>query len=243
MKLIQVNIWGGKLGFPLIDFLIQEKPDFVCMQEVSHLPGHAGPLFVTLDEIRSETGFPHMAIAPLFACQFMKRKYQFCNAVISKLPFQNASVTFTRGSYIEDFDAVENDMNIRNFQDLTVNIEGKTLHMLNHHGHFVKGSKDGNDETMRQMGLLADHIDGLEGPIILCGDFNLVQTSPSLQQINEKLTNLPVKYGLSNTYSEINIHQVVCDYIFVSNEIKVKSFSVAEKLVSDHKALILEFEL
>ncbi|MGH7194602.1 MAG: hypothetical protein ACREJM_13880 [Candidatus Saccharimonadales bacterium] len=35
MKIIQLNIWQGKLGKPIIDYLNAEKPDFVCMQEVN----------------------------------------------------------------------------------------------------------------------------------------------------------------------------------------------------------------
>lgn len=244
MRLVQVNIWCGKLGFPLIDFLNAQQPDIVCMQEVSNLPGHAGPLFLTLDEIKAATNFNQAALAPLFAYRFMKRQYQFCNAVVSKLPITDNHVVFTRGRYTEDFDELENDINIRNFQDVSLQIGGKTLHVINHHGHYVQGSKDGNDETMRQMRLLADYIDTVQGPAIVCGDFNLVPSSPSLDQINQKLVNLPVKYGIDNTYSNsVHVNHVVCDYIFVSHDVKVNSFKVAEELVSDHKALLLEFDL
>ncbi len=243
MKLIQVNIWCGKLGYQLIDFLNDQQPDIVCMQEVSDLPGPAGPLFLTFEEIREATNFPHAALAPMFAYRFMKRKYQFCNAILSKLPLRDQKIEFTRGTYLDDFDELQDDINIRNFQDVTIDIQGKTLHIINHHGHFVKGSKDGNQETLRQMKILADYIENLTGPIVVCGDFNLVPTSSSIHQLDQKLINLPVKYGIKNTYSFLNIHRVVCDYIFVSKDIVVKSFEVAEKTVSDHKALIMEFEL
>lgn len=243
MKLIQVNIWCGKLGYPLIDFLNEEQPDIVCMQEVSNLPGHAGPLFTTLDEIMAKTNFTHVASAPVFAYRFMKRMYHFGNAIVSNLPFQDTNVIFTKGSYLEDFDITEDDINIRNFQDVSIKIGKKTLHILNHHGHFVGDSKYGNAETLRQMKILADHIGGLYEPTILCGDFNLAPNSPSIALINDRLTNLPIKYGVSNTYSQLHAFNIVCDYIFVSKDIKVQDFKVSEKLVSDHKALILEFEL
>ena len=34
---------------------------------------------------------------------------------------------------------------------------------------------------------------------------------------------------------------VACDYIFTSRDINIKKFSVSDVLVSDHKALILDF--
>ncbi len=52
MKLVRLNIWGGKLGQQSIDFLQAEQFDFVCLQEVNELQGTSGyGFFATLDEL------------------------------------------------------------------------------------------------------------------------------------------------------------------------------------------------
>jgi endonuclease/exonuclease/phosphatase family metal-dependent hydrolase len=38
-------------------------------------------------------------------------------------------------------------------------------------------------------------------------------------------------------------NKVACDYVFTSTDIKIINFGVSDTLVSDHKALILEFEI
>jgi endonuclease/exonuclease/phosphatase family metal-dependent hydrolase len=244
VKLIQANIWGGKLGQQITDFLKAEKPDFVCMQEVNDLEGRSGTKrFATLDEIKEGAGFGEAFMSPSYSFSYMERALHYGNAILSKLPFTTAKTIFTRGEHKRNFDVMKNDGNIRNLQLVTANVGGKKLHLLNHHGHHVPGSKMGNEETLRQMRIIAEVIDGLDGPIILCGDFNLAPDSESLAVINDKLTNLSIANHLTNTYTELAENQVVCDYIFVNSQIKVKYFEMSKTLVSDHSALILEFDL
>ena len=39
MKILQLNIWGGRLGTQIIDLLNREKADIVCFQEAVEIPG------------------------------------------------------------------------------------------------------------------------------------------------------------------------------------------------------------
>jgi endonuclease/exonuclease/phosphatase family metal-dependent hydrolase len=244
MKIIQLNIWGGKLGLQIIDFLQREKPDFVCMQEVNDLGGRAGyKFFATLDEIKEEASFKEAAMSASYSSRYMERELKYGNAVLSKFPLESAKTIFTRGEYMRNFDVTKDDGNIRNLQVVTVKINGSVLNILNHHGHHVPGTKAGNDETLRQMRIIADVIDSLEGPVILCGDFNLAPDSKSISILNDKLTNLSIKHGLKRTYNQFSVVNEVCDYIFVNDRVKVRHFGMSEDLISDHKALILEFDL
>jgi len=34
MKILQLNIWGGRLGVQISELIHAEKPDVVCLQEV-----------------------------------------------------------------------------------------------------------------------------------------------------------------------------------------------------------------
>lgn len=243
MKIIQLNIWGGKLGYQIIDFLNAEKPDFVCMQEVQDLKGMSGALFATLDEIREFTGFEEVFMSSNYAFRYMERELEYGNAILSKWLFADTQTFYTRGTYKRNFDVTRDDYNVRNLQLATANFKGTPLHILNHHGQFIPGSKSGNDEITTQMHMIAEVIDGLEGAVILCGDFNLTPDSPSMAVINKKLTNLSVEHKLERTYSHLSNIDAVCDYIAVNDSIKVKKFKASEKLVSDHKPLIMEFDL
>lgn len=244
MKIIQANIWGGKLGQQIIDFLRDEQPDFVCLQEVNNLSGRSGTKrFTTLDEIKEAVGFNEAFMSPSYSFRYMERELDYGNAVLSTFPLTASETVFTRGEYKRNFDVMHDDGNIRNLQLVKAEINGKPLHILNHHGHHVPGSKAGNGETTRQMHIIADTIAALEGPLILCGDFNLTPDSPSLAVLNNKLTNLSLTHKLQNTYNQFNENKLVCDYIFVNDQVKVQDFRMSEALISDHKALILAFEL
>ncbi|HEY5442114.1 MAG TPA: endonuclease/exonuclease/phosphatase family protein [Candidatus Saccharimonadales bacterium] len=244
MKLVQANIWGGKLDRQVTDFFKRQDPDFACLQEVNDLEGRSGTKrFATLDEIKTESGLHEAFMSPSYSFRFMERELHYGNAVLGKQPFVETKTVFTRGEHKRGFDVMHDDGNIRNLQIVTVAAGRQKLHILNHHGHHIPGSKAGNDETLRQMRIIAHVIDGLDGPIILCGDFNLAPDSASLALINDRLTNLSVEHHLNNTYNQLSENQVVCDYIFVNDQVRVQRFAMSEALISDHKALILEFEL
>jgi endonuclease/exonuclease/phosphatase family metal-dependent hydrolase len=246
LKIVQVNIWQGKFGQQIIDFLQAEKPDFVCMQEVNDLPGRSGySFFATLDEIKQGAAFNHAFMSATYSSRYMERELDYGNAILSRLTPAAEETIFTNGQYIKNFDMMQSkgEGNNRNLQHMTVQLNGRSLHILNHHGYWVYGSKAGNDETLRQMKIIADVIDSLDGPIILCGDFNLSPDSQSLNLINQRLTNLSAKHGLKNTYSQFSTREAVCDHIFVNDQVKVERFEMSEVLISDHKALILDFEI
>ena len=244
MKMIQLNVWGGKLGQQIIDFVKAEKPDFVCMQEVNDLEGRSGyKFFATLEEIRNGAGLAEKFMSPTYSARYMERKLSYGNAILSRLPFDSTRTIFTYREFIDDFDVERDGGNIRNLQVAAVNAGGKTLNILNHHGYHIVGTKDGDDETMRQMRIIADIIKGLDGPVIMCGDFNLSPKSKSLALINNELINLSIRSGLKRTYNRLSAVHEVCDYIFVNDDIKVLSFKMSDELLSDHKALILEFDL
>ena len=244
MKIIQANIWGGKLDQQVIDFFAQEQPDFACLQEVNDLTGRPGAKrFATLDDIKAAAGFDHTYMSPTYSFHFMRRQLNFGNVILSKLPLDSTSTVFTGGEYAADFDVMEDQANVRNLQLVTVNVNGVTLNILNHHGHWVHGTKAGNDETTKRMQTIAGVLDSCRGPVILCGDFNLTPRSQSLAIINGKLTNLSIKNNLTRTYTQLSDVDEVCDYIFVNDQVNIHRFEMSEFILSDHKALILDFDI
>ena len=187
----------------------------------------------------------HVFSSPVFSFHYMNRLATFGNVILSKYPFQKTETTFTHQEFRENFDVSENGgMNMRNLQHAVIDLpEGKKLHVLNHHGHHIHHHKNGNEETLRQCTFIADYAKKLEGPVILTGDFNLHPSSDSIEKINAVLSNLSLQRKLTTTRTEFTSKTEVCDYIFVSKEVKVDSFRASDRLLSDHKALELEFSL
>lgn len=74
MKIIQINIWYGKLMWPLVDFIREEKPDIVCMQEVISSDVDTYSLLFTLEEIKKLTGMKNSFMSPTLDYRFMHGK-------------------------------------------------------------------------------------------------------------------------------------------------------------------------
>jgi endonuclease/exonuclease/phosphatase family metal-dependent hydrolase len=243
MKLIQLNIWGGKLQHQIPKFLSEEEPDIVCMQEVHDLKGPSGAVFVTLDEIKQKCGFAYSYMSPTYSSTYQRRANSFGNAILTNLEIKHSQTVFTYGEYNNDFDLTEDDFNVRNFQHVILSADGSDLNVLNHHGYLLPETKDGNEETLEQMKTIASYVSKLNGPIILAGDFNLAPNSLSIKELEKVLVDLPVKYGVESTYNKFNSNTTVSDYIFVNELVRSQKLEVSEELVSDHKALILEFDI
>jgi len=244
VKLVQANIWGARLGYQVKNFLAKEAPDFACLQEIVDIKGGEAIMFLSLQEIIEDSVLKHSYMSPNFSFSLMRRRARFGNAILSRQPFTKKKTLFTRLRYLANSDFYKDkDYNVRSLQHIVTNVNGKSLHVLNHHGHHIQEHKNGDTETMRQCRLIADYIGRLSGPVILTGDFNLAPHSKSLEVLNSMLTNLSIEYGLRTTRTPLTHKKEVCDYIFVNSLIKVQNFYASDELISDHRALILEFDV
>jgi len=243
MKLIQLNIWSGRLERQVAGFFEAQQPDIACLQEAVSIKGN-GAIFVGFEALQKSWHKPTYGFhTPMFSFKFMNRTARFGNGIISTLPFTEQQALYTNLEPKENFDFDTDDYNVRNLQHVQLDVDGKKLHILNHHGHHIPEHKNGDESTIRQMRQIREYLNQLDGPVILTGDFNLSPTSRSLELINEKLDNLSVKYRLETTRNQLTYKKEVCDYIFVSERVKVSSFEASDEVVSDHKALILEFDI
>ena len=213
------------------------------MQESVDYDGQSLGLITSYQKVGKSLGLHEQFFSKLISSKLGDKELAFGNVIYSSVPFSQASTVFTRGEYNNDFNFDEDDYNIRAFQHVQVAINGKKLNILNHHGHHIDSHKLGDDETLRQVKQICEYIKSLDGSVILCGDFNLAPESDSIKLINGNLNNLSVKYSLKTTRSKLTYKNEVCDYIFASNDIKVNSFAMDDTIISDHNALILDFDL
>jgi endonuclease/exonuclease/phosphatase family metal-dependent hydrolase len=216
------------------------------MQEVNDVTGETGGVFESLGMLQQKCGFSEKFMAADFSFHYQNRDAAYGNAILSNLPLSEKDVVFVQGEYRRNYDDNETtEDHPRNFQHTIVQVSGQPVHILNFHGVFVQGTKNGNADTFRHVQAIADYAERFSGePTIITGDFNLAPESQSMQILSHRFRNLPVEYNVHTTYSPIlHVYNVICDYIYVNEPVIVRSFTVAEDIVSDHKALILEFDL
>jgi endonuclease/exonuclease/phosphatase family metal-dependent hydrolase len=243
MKLLQLNMWSGRLDQQVLDLIVRTNPDVVCLQEAIDAPGNTNSMFLTVSQISRSTELKHKYMSPTWSFRFMKGIADYGNCILSKIPFDSTDTIFTGGVYNGDYDDDHDDYNIRNLQHVIVHVDGRPLHILNHHGHWTRTEKRGDDETMRQCRVIAEYIRGIDGDVVLTGDFNLAPHSESLAQINQVLTNQSIVNNLQTTRNWLVSSTAVCDYIFTSPELQVAQFEMCKEIVSDHQALVVEISL
>lgn len=243
MKLIQLNVWGGRLDNTLLDFLAKEKPEIFCGQELINYSFGDSIAFAPAELMQKKMKLKNYAFAPLASFKYMEDVATFGNGIMTNNDILSSKIEFTNLGYVDNFNFEKHSYNMRNFIHATLSVNGQKLHILTHHGFHVPHTKEGNSETDCQIKQISQYISALKGPIIFTGDLNLSPKSKSLEPINSILKNLSIDYELKTTRNILTNKSEVCDYIFISNDIKIKNFKASKEIVSDHQALILEFEL
>ena len=243
MKLLQLNAWSIRLATRVADMVDQEAPDVINFQEVMEAEVDLG-FFPTLSELAEKLRFHHIYFGPVYSMQFMGRRAEWGNGIISNLAFEDKNTIFTNHGYKENISFEEDDYNVRNFQHVVVRDQNdKPVHILNHHGYHVPEHKNGNEFTLKACQQIDDYAKSLDGPVIITGDFNLDPTSESLTVLNDHFRNLTTEFHLETTRTDLTHKTEACDYIFVNDKVIVKDFHASSVVASDHQGLVLEFEL
>jgi endonuclease/exonuclease/phosphatase family metal-dependent hydrolase len=91
-------------------------------------------------------------------------------------------------------------------------------------------------------------VDRHDGPLVICGDFNLLPGTDALAILARGLNNPLVERGISCTRTRLYRSfsdpsaSLYADYILPSPQLKVLSFEVLQDVVLDHAALRCELE-
>lgn len=243
MRIVSLNLWQGRLTRLLYKTLSDYGADFACMQESVEYDGDSAGMVCENSLIAKSLQTDNRFFTPLASMVFGPHDMHHGNVIFSKLPFEDRTSVFTAGVYNPTIDFATDDYNIRAFQHVIINANNKPLHILNYHGYHIDEHKLGNDITLSHSKKILDYINKLHGGIVLCGDFNLSPDSDSIKIFNESLRNLSVEHNLITTRSALTTKNEVCDYIFVNKKIDVHKFWMDESIISDHNALLLDFEV
>lgn len=249
MKLVQLNIWQGKIAIAVERFLKQQDADIVCLQEV-----FSSDLFVpaldnlsVLEILQKELNYPHVYFEPTYSFSINGINTRFGNAILSKFPLQDRRCVFTSGEY----HFVENwrhhidhyHGNTRNALICNVQSPAGNFSLVNHHA-FWAATELGNEQSVGAMQKLVTEIRDIKEPLIVSGDLNVSTESPVMRLFDGWLEDLTAAHDLNDTLTEFGkVRNVACDHILISRDVSVASFQKSPAVVSDHSPLILDFNI
>ncbi len=247
MKLINLNIQGGVVYKPVMEFIKNNSVDIdiFCFQEVFNNAKKIKPILGNIrpklfSELQNTLpNFNGYYVAPLEddvggLAIFIKKSF-----VVSKT---DNIVTFSELNTTQD----ENDESYfsmgRNLQVIEFSYSGKLYSILNFHGMWIAKSKIDTEKRILQSKKIRKVFDESKGAKILCTDLNVSPNTRSLAVFKEGNRNLIQEYGVISIRSSLKKRSEVVDYIIVSPEIDVRNFKILKDEVSDHLPLYLEFK-
>lgn len=252
MKLIQLNIWNGRLLNQVLEFLKDEQPDFLCLQEVysSEIHNRTHNYFSSYERIDELLPEINGYFSPRLDITVFDKKVGYGNAIFSKFPVTNTETIEVSGEHhsyskAEDYAANEGQKECFNMQRIQVTVgDNKTFCLINYHGYW-EPNEYGSAVTVQLMNdVVAKILDESPRPLILSGDLNVDSNAPAMAPIHNRLRDLTKENKIETTLTQFGkIPIAACDHICISDGIDVKQFAVREELLSDHKALVLEFDL
>lgn len=259
MKILSLNIWGGREYSQLINYLgkLSGDVDVFCFQEVFDTKDHVlyshdvrANIWEELSKIFLDY---HKFYYPVMAGFDDKGPVDF-NLTTGLGIFAKRSLEIVdEGDYFtyrRRFAPILLDEKDQpnNVQYVEIVLGAKRLQVYNFHGAWFPGDKLDTPERIEQSEVLLGFMSRKFGAKVLCGDFNLMPETESVKLIEEKLVNLIRSFKIRTTRSHLNpyrgteFEQAFADYVFVSNDLNVIDFNVPEANISDHLPMILEFE-
>jgi exonuclease III len=256
MNLLTLNLWGGQVYEPLLEFLQKQAGDIdiFCFQEIlfgdvsaftlKHearinlfnevqecLPGYKGLRFPAPKEARYFQSEPLLDGVEAGQAIFVR----------DGLPVTDQGNFRTYTDFPEGMDYGGKITGSCMWAEVTS--EKENVLVMNLHGLWQRDSnKKDTPARFEQSRILNDFISSHSGKKILCGDFNLRPDGKSMLALEENIRNLVKVHGIVSTRSELyEKEERFADYVLVSPEVEVVDFGVLPDVVSDHLPLRLEF--
>lgn len=248
MKLITLNTWGGRIKSPLLDFIKKYKDeiDVFCFQEVYHNPD------------KKE-----------WTMAFNDVHFELFNEIGSILNSHIGYFCPTIDDYYGIATFIKNDLDLKSSGDITIfdnpnysgeggdhsrkalwnilNLKDNDCLILNVHGLWNGKGKTDTPDRIKQSNIIKNFINSIKGPKIICGDFNLLPNTKSLDILSRDMQDLIKINKVTSTrtsfYTRAETSGKFADYVFVSPDIEVLDFKVLPEEVSDHSALFTEIDL
>lgn len=242
-ELVSLNIWGGHVKQPLVNFIkSNQQVDIFCLQEVYHKAQHkistddkevSLNIFSELQErLPEHEGYFLPVVDGFYGIGMFVRKEI---DVIS----HGAVSIHENPSYIG-----KGPTHGRSLQWVECQSRGNKFYISNVHGLWNGEGKSDSLSRITQSKKIRAFVNSLKHPHILCGDFNLKPDTESLKIVDSGMHNMITLHNIASTRtSYYSKKERFADYIITSPDIHVNSFKVMPDEVSDHSPLQLKFYL
>ncbi len=243
MKLITLNIWGGRLEKPLLRFIKTHSRDIdiFCFQEVFH-QGRTQIKVHAQSVMDIYTKISHAL--PQFTGYFttpQDNEFGLATFIRTTIPVAEVGERFVYRWKNANINGDAKTLG-KNIQYTKIDQEGSGYTIINFHGLWIGIHKDDTSDRLSQSRKIYDFTKKVKGKIILCGDFNLSPATQSLKILEKNMRNLIKEFGITSTRSHLYTKpNKFADYILVSPEVIIKSLNVLPDAVSDHSPLYIEF--
>ncbi len=252
-KFVCLNLWfGGILLDNVLDFLKQQDADVVVLQEVFQSDDNALPAhYRTLEALNERLNYPYQDFAPAVLDAYPWGKIPNGNAVLSRFPIKNRSVTFFDQEYdVNDprapFDPAGFPTTPRNLQRVVLETDAGELNIFNLQGVWDLDGDNPSPQRQKMSQTIIEQTTGKQH-VIVAGDTNAKYTNPVMRRLEESLTNV---FGDSLTTS-FNMRRksdpgyatAVVDMIYASKDLVIVDRNCPDVDVSDHLPLVATFEL
>lgn len=254
MKLLSLNVWGGRVFTPLLDFIEARRDDIdiFCFQEVcSTMPDYItgererNHLFDAIEKV-----LPRYKSLFTVAAEHPGEKDPMDQPITYGLAtfYRSSLPVIARGDCFKSHPPLMTESGLvtacpKNVQYVSLWVGDKELTVANFHGVWSDDGKGDNPLRLGQSLMVKDFLTHVMGETILCGDFNMTPDSHSLGLLEEGKHNLIKDYGIASTRSHYYAGPTpFADYTVVSPGVQIKSFEVLNEPVSDHLAMIVEFD-
>jgi endonuclease/exonuclease/phosphatase family metal-dependent hydrolase len=258
MRIVQLNLWFGKMLHELETFLALEAPrtDIFCFQEVSDDERGMTPQPDT--SYRTDMLAQLHRILPDFTIYFVPSTVgvSFPNrlnfpppsgsegcaiAVKRTIPIQSkGSAAVNRGL----FEPSDNLTRPRELVWVTVPFREGVLTVATVHGLANTAPKIDNPRRLAQSHRINEVLATLPEPQVLCGDFNLDPDTESRRLLAVGRQDLVADFAIPGTRTPLFPSEYLqfADYAFCSPSIVVRQYVRLPHIVSDHYALAIELE-
>ena len=245
IKILQLNVWGGRIKDGLTNFIKEGNYDLICLQEAVWDRNHTKALecfMDTVDKIKEEANFKYDTRSSQFGISILNDTihYENGNAILSKIPFKHSEEKILHGEYrfATNLDQYEQAVRHNLYTAQKVILENG-LTVINYHGYWLKDPL-GDETSVLCMRSVADMISSDENPVVLCGDLNVIPEAKAMREL-DFLRDLTAIHHIPTTLRNIRFTKdVPCDHILISDNINYQDFEVIDAPVSDHCALVVK---
>lgn len=238
---MQWNVWYKEKIEDIATFLINNKSDVICLQELS-INNPDQSITNAVEYIAGVLGydFAHQEIS------LEENDMKLANAIFSKHPIISSKSAWINeptgtGHYDDEY---------RAYVEANINIDGELLCVATVHMSYTNAFEP-TPRKLKETDELMTQISGKSGRYILTGDFNAVPDSEVINKITEKLVNV----GPDTTYKtwttkpfsydgfDANALDWRLDYIFSTDDITILDSKILDTSLSDHLPILVSFEV